>query len=522
MTNFLKARWQENPWLIILLVGVTGRLLAVMFAGGYGYHDDHFLVVEPAQGWVEGRDVNNYIIDRYEESTSGRSLLYPGVHYLLFAALDAVGVSDPLSKMAVNRLVLALYSLLIVLYGYRLARLLAPPAQANFVGLLLAFFWMLPQISVRNLVEVAPIPLMLLASCWVVNYAQKTKSMQVLLGVGILLGISFSLRYQTLFFTGGIGLVYLFRRQWKETLLVAAGTLIPILLIHGLGDWLTTGLPFGKVWYYIEYNIIHATSYSTEPWYTYLLILLGVFVPPVSFFLLFGFGVSYRLNFPVWLGVVLFLVFHSYFPNKQERFIFTIIPHLLIFGYLGWYQFLQRSPRWQSYRRFRYGSWVFFWVINTIMFVLYSVYYNKRARVEGLQYLAEQNDVRALLMVDLHRNHTKQIPFFYLEKEVPVYEFAEGDDEQTMLDSLYRLPTDSFPNYVVIMQRQGRDISDTPRQLSSWFAELTYLETFRMGLVDEVRNRINRSISLDDWVIYRAVPRDRGGRPEIESTGASR
>ena len=506
MVKHVKTYWKENPWLLILLVAMGGRLLAVVFAGGYGYHDDHFLVVEPAQGWVEGKDTNDWMVDNYEESTSGRSLLYPGVHYVLFAALEAVGVGDPLSKMAVNRLVLALYSLLIVVYGYRLARLVAPPAPANFAGLLLASFWMLPQISVRNLVEVAPIPLMLLASCWIVHYAQKTKPIRVLGGVGILLGICFSLRYQTLFFAGGIGVAYLLNRQWKEMLWVAGGTLLPILLIHGLGDWWATGLPFGKVWYYVEYNIINATSYSTEPWYTYLLILLGVFIPPVSFFLLFGFGLSYRLSFPVWLGVALFFIFHSIFPNKQERFIFTIIPHLLIFGYLGWHQFLQRSPRWQSYRLFRRGSWVFFWIINIIMLFFYSTYYNKRARVEGLQYLADQGDARALLMVDLHRDNTKPIPFFYLEKEVPVYELAKGDDVQMMRDSLYHLPADSFPNYVIIMQRQGRDISDTPPQLSPLFAKLTYLETIPMGIVDEVRNRINRSISLDDWVIYRAEP----------------
>ena len=311
--NFIKSRWKENPWLVIILVAIGGRLLAVVFAGGYGYHDDHFLVIEPAQGWVEGKDV-----------------------------------------------------------------------------------------------------------------------------------------------------------------------------------------------------ILYSTAYSTEPWYTYLLILLGVFVPPVSFFLLFGFAASYRLSFPTWLGVVLFFVFHSLFPNKQERFIFTIIPHLIVFGYLGWQQFLERSPKWQSYRLFRRGSWAFFWVINLVMLVIYSTYYNKQSRVEGLQYLADRGDAQALLMVDLHRTGTKHVPLFYLEKSVPVFELTQEDDIRVMHDSLYRLPVDSFPNYVVVMQKQGQDISDTPPQLRPLFSKLTYLETFPMSFVDRVRNGINRSIKLDDWAIYRAEPYPNG------------
>ena len=498
--------WKTQPIVVIAVVAIATRLLAVVFAGGYGYHDDHFLVIEPAQGWVEGQDVNNWLIDRYEESTSGRSLLYPGVHYLLFAGLEAIGIASPAVKMALARLILAAYSLLIVVYGYRLVRLVASPSQANFVGLLLATYWMLPQISVRNLVEVAPIPLMLIASYWVVQHTRKLKPITVLFWAGILFGFCFSLRYQTLFFSGGIGLGYLLLRQWKATLWLVLGTLLPIVLIHGVGDWLATGLPFGKVWYYIEYNILYSNAYSTEPWYTYLLILAGVFIPPVSLFLLFGFAISYRVNFPVWLGVLLFLMFHSLFPNKQERFIFTIIPHLLVFGYLGWQQFLTRSPRWQSYRLFRRGSWVFFWVINLIMVVIYSTYYNKQARIEGMQYLAKQGDTQALLMVDLQRNNVKPPPLFYLEKRVPVYDLHQDSDWQVMRDSLYRLPQPAFPNYAVVMQKQGQDISDTPEQLKALFAEVDYEATFTMSTVDRVRNRLNRSIKLDDWVIYRVKP----------------
>ncbi|WKN40829.1 glycosyltransferase family 39 protein [Tunicatimonas pelagia] len=508
--NHLLLLWEEKPWLVIICSAIIVRLIAVIFAGGYGYEDDHFLVIKPAQGWVQGQDSNNWIVDNYEENTSGRSLLYPGLHYVLFLSLETIGIDNPMVKMLVSRLLHAIFSLLVVVYGYRLTKLLATQNHANFVGLLLATFWMLPQISVRNLVEAVPIPLLMIASYWLIQYERKEKLSSILFWVGILFGICFSFRYQTLFFAGGVGLGYLFTRQWRITVILALSTLVPIILLHGVGDWLATGVPFGKVWYYIDYNIINSTSYFSEPWYTYLLILLGVFIPPVSFFLLFGFFSSYKIHFPVWLGVFIFLLFHSIFPNKQERFIFTIIPHLLVFGYLGWKQFLANSPKWQQYQAFRRGSWVFFWIVNLIMVVIYSSYYNKQARIEGMRYLAEQGDVQAIMLVDLHREVLKPAPLFYLEKEVPVYDFNKGDDINLMQDSLRNLPPEQFPNYVVIMHKRGRDISDTPEQLSPLFPELSYQTTASMSLVDRVRNYFNKSIKLDDWVIYR-----------VESTSSS-
>ena len=54
MTAFIKRTWNERPMLLIMALAIVFRLLAVVFARGYGMIDDHFLAVEAAQSWVDG------------------------------------------------------------------------------------------------------------------------------------------------------------------------------------------------------------------------------------------------------------------------------------------------------------------------------------------------------------------------------------------------------------------------------------------------------------------------------------
>ena len=139
--------WEDRPLLLCLILGLAIRFLAVIYAPGYGYHDDHFLTIEPAQSWLEGRDKGNMITETPEENTSGRSLLYPAVNYLILGACEVAGITDPFTKMTVNRFIHALYSLLIIVFGFRLTLELSDLKKARVVGLLLAVFWMFPQMA---------------------------------------------------------------------------------------------------------------------------------------------------------------------------------------------------------------------------------------------------------------------------------------------------------------------------------------------------------------------------------------
>src|SRR5690349_5637900 len=115
--------WEEKPLTVIILASAFFRLLAVLFSKGYAFHDDHFLVIEAAQSWVDGYDYNNWLptITKTVTHPSGHSLLYPGMHYLLFKFLQLIGIFDPQIKMYVARFLHAAFSMITVYFGYKIA-----------------------------------------------------------------------------------------------------------------------------------------------------------------------------------------------------------------------------------------------------------------------------------------------------------------------------------------------------------------------------------------------------------------
>ena len=72
----IKEMWKEHPLALILASSIFFRLIAVLFAKGYGMHDDHFLVLEWAKNMMEG-------VKPDRSNPAGHSLIYPGLHYLV-------------------------------------------------------------------------------------------------------------------------------------------------------------------------------------------------------------------------------------------------------------------------------------------------------------------------------------------------------------------------------------------------------------------------------------------------------
>lgn len=452
----IQTLWDQKPLRLILLLAAIPRLLAVLFAKGYGMHDDHFLVIEVAQSWVEGFDVFNWFPSDPAENSSGRSYLYPGFHYLLFGGLEGVGMGDPQAKMYVVRLVHALYSLLTVTLTFHLAKRMGGLSVAKRVGLLCALFWGLAPLSVRNLVEVVAIPVLLAASLCTLNGLERKKLLPFL-WAGIWLGIAFSVRYQTIFFAGGLGLAVLIGKRWWGALLMAVGTVLPVALIHGLGEYWLWGQPFGKLVYYVQYNLTYQDSYTSAPWYNYLLLLGGLFLFPVGLFYLFGVVRAAKKHLWLFLPVFFFLAFHSYFPNKQERFVFTLIPFWILLGELGWSAWLKNSNWWAQRPKILRGSWVFFWVINTILLVVTCTSYGKRARTEAVYSLTTYPEkVNGILIVDADRHGTFKPPLFY-SREWPHVEQVHLD--RPMGDFLKQVPKlrkkGTMPNVLMIVSAES-------------------------------------------------------------------
>jgi len=273
--------------------------------------DDHFVVIHVAQRWVDGYD-NWFNSDK----ASHFSLVYTGLHYLFFSVLKKIGITDPQLKMFLVRFIHAFYSLLIVIYGYLITLKLSDNKIAKRVGIFLALFWFMPFMSVRNLGEIVCIPPILIGY-YILLLAEEKNKIKLWMMAGIIFGLAFAIRYQTLIIPGSIGLLFIFQKKWNSLIFFATGVLIGMFCLQGIVDWIAWGYPFASFYQYVLYNLDHRYDYVVGPWYRYILIILGVLIPPVSIFLLQGVGRMWKrlviLTFPLFI----FFLVHSFLPNKQ-------------------------------------------------------------------------------------------------------------------------------------------------------------------------------------------------------------
>jgi hypothetical protein len=226
---------------------VVLRLTAAFLSRGFAFHDDHFEVIEVAQRWLDGSR------DGLGHPGSWRSLVYPGLHWLVLGGLQTAGVKDPQVEMLVLRLLHGAWSLLAVVYGFRLAQAIGGIERARAAGLLLAAFWFAPFASVRDLAEVVCQP-PLLAGLWLSVRAPDGDRPRDLLAAGLWFGLAFALRFQTAIIPLTLGIVLLAQRRGKEALALAAGAVLSAAVLQGLTDWLGYGRPFSSALAYLAFN----------------------------------------------------------------------------------------------------------------------------------------------------------------------------------------------------------------------------------------------------------------------------
>jgi hypothetical protein len=391
----------------VLLAGLAFRMVAVFFSTGYLMHDDHFLVVEAAASWADGEDYNRWLpwnqeVDQIQAHPA--NFAYVGTQFLLFKALDFAGIVQPQSQMLVVRFLHALFSLLIIVLGHRLAvRLGADQKTALLVAWILAVGGLFPNLAVRNLVEMVCIPPLL----WGLAAAVKSEKLDLrsVLVAGVGIGIATGLRYQCGLFGLGLGGVLLVQRQWREAVQIGVVALATFAVMQS-ADLLVWGEPFVQLRAYLNYNGTHAGEYPTGPWYIYLLTIGGLLIPPVSLLILFGFFAGFFAGSCVrnansdapkhlrWWRVavptLLFLVFHSVYVNKQERFILPAIPALVALGLYGWSLWRARSAWWSGRAVFERWIWRAFWGLNTVALLAFTIIPGKSSRVGAMDYMYAQ------------------------------------------------------------------------------------------------------------------------------------
>lgn len=398
-----------HSYKLIIFAAILVRLIATIFSQGYGMHDDHFLIIEASASWVDGYDYNLWLpwTEGNRGAPEGHSFTYVGLNYVYFAVMKWLGVVDPKILMLINRLLHALASLVVVWYGMKITEKLSNKQNAIKVGWILALLWIMPFVSVRNLVEVAALPF-LVYGVWLMVKEEKVK---LFLMAGLFIGMAVSFRYQIGVFVIGVAAYYFFKWKFKLFFAFSAGVLLTFILTQGLVDYFIWGYPFAELISYVTYNMEEGTTYlPNQNYFMYFLVLTASLFVPLGLLILFGFFKSYKQYAVLFVPTFLFIIFHTLYPNRQERFILSVLPFFIMLGVMG-YQLVKESKWKVNLWKVSMGV---FWAFN-IPFLLFAItMYSKKSRVEAMYHLYENKTVKARVLLEgSSTQRVSMMPKFY-------------------------------------------------------------------------------------------------------------
>ena len=464
---------------LILFVALFVRLIATIFSQGYGMHDDHYLIIEASASWVDGYDYNRWLpwTEGSGGTPEGHSFTYVGLNYVYFSIMKFIGVVDPKILMLINRLIHALASMVVVIYGIKITEKLSNKETATKVGWILALLWILPFISVRNLVEVAALPF-LVYGVWLLI---KNEKMGNFLLSGLFIGMAVSFRYQIGVFALGIAAFYFFKWQFKPFLLFSAGVLIVFGLTQGLVDYFIWGYPFAEFIGYVTYNMKEGTTYlPNHNYFMYFFVLIGSLFVPLGLIVMVGFFKSYKKYALLFVPTIAFILFHTLYPNRQERFVLSVLPFFIILGVMGYQLFKESKTREKLWKI----SMIAFWVLN-IPFLFFSMtMYSKKSRVEAMYHLYNNSiDKETILLEGSADQRTSMMPKFYAKSWYCAF------TERT--DTSQHLLVNPISQYDYIFFFDEKDLSKRIAQYKTIYPKMTLDKKCDPSLVDKLLRDLN-------------------------------
>ncbi len=501
MIDFFKNYYNIHPLRFALFAGLIVRLLATIFSKGFGFFDDHFLVLEAAQSWVDGTDYNDWLPAELDPTRQpqGHPYFYVGIHFLLLKFQTILGLTDPQGKLYLIRLLHALWSLLIIYFGFKIAYKKSNLKVASWVGVALALYWFFPFLSVRNLVEIACIPPMVIATWLVIKNDNKLTIKDSIL-VGVMLALAFSVRFQTVIFSAGLGLALLLLRvPFKNLVVIVLGFLVTAFITLGVTDIYVWGKPFVEFMAYVQYNIDNATVYGVDVWHMYISIILGLLIPPLSILLFVGYFKNWKKEPLLFWPTFLFFAFHTYFPNKQERFILPIVPFIIILGFIGGYQIMSKY-NWVSKPWFK-NTIIFCCILNFILLPVLTFSYSKRNRVEAMCYIAKKKDCVRLIIEDSNLDEFTMPPQYYLQNWTSVFGITKTFTPDSLLAIYNESKPIERPNYVVFMQAER--INERVDAFRKRFPSLHYETTIEPSFIDKTMHFLNPLNDNQTTYIYK-------------------
>jgi hypothetical protein len=290
-----------------------------------------------------------------------------------------------------------------------------------------------------------------------------------------------SFRYQIGVFAIGIATYFFFRWKFKLFMAFSLGVLLIFVLTQGLVDYLIWGYPFAELISYITYNMKEGTAYlPNQNYFMYFLVLTACLFIPMGIVILAGFFKSYKKYAVLFLPTILFIVFHTIYPNRQERFVLSVLPFFIILGVMGYD--LWKESKWKL-KIWRISMVVF--VTLNIPFLIFSITtYSKKSRVESMYYLYKTKSVKSRILLEgSSSQHVSMLPKFYAQ-DWQISFTSRIDSTQSLLE-------DSSLNYDYIYFFDEKNLSERIKAYKSIYPKMTLAMKCFPSSIDVVLRELN-------------------------------
>jgi Alg9-like mannosyltransferase family len=201
----------------------------------------------------------------------------------------------------------------------------------------------------------------------------------------------------------------------------------------------------------------------------------------------------------LFLASLLFFAFHSYYANKQERFILPFLPFFIMLGIIGFRDIYEQYQSKKWLRGFTKFAIVWFLILNTVLVFLLSVTYTKRSRVESMNYLREKGDLQNFVIQN-YESPQPEAPF-YLQKR---YDYYSVDNHEKMADLPNQLKSGlkPLPNYIILVG--SSDLDSRLAEMKKVFPFMQHETDIEPSLVDNLAYIMNPSHNHNEtFYIYR-------------------
>src|SRR5436190_3266569 len=318
-----------HRWCLFLTALVC--FTAAWFGVGYYSEDEQRHVIEFAEA-LRGKIPEEALAVEYH--TRIRSMVQPVLCAGVFAACEAVGISDPFDETLVLRLITVVLALWVI-HGFVRAVIATISDELKSPFILLSYFlWFVPVLNIRFSGE-AWSGLLFLRGLSVMMNDRRARSLMV---TGLWFGAAVFFRPAVAMLPFGVVLWLVFkqRTEWRGVLkLFVAGAVV--LLLGVLIDSIVYGEPVFTLGNYARAGLLgeDAWRFTSLPWYQYILFIFKYVTPPIALVLFTAFVllITFRHgHILVWI-IAPFMIAHSMLPVKEIRFLFPLallMPWLLI------------------------------------------------------------------------------------------------------------------------------------------------------------------------------------------------